>query len=200
MPLRSITTRPSLLGRLRDGDDPLAWRTLVETYRPLLLETCRVRGLQPADADDVVQAVFVGLARGLRTFDYDPTKGRFRDYLFRCLTNAISRWGERRAREQRLPSAQPPGDLPQDPGDLEQVFEREWIHHHYRCAVRRVLERCEPRGVEIFEAAVAGKDAPAIAAALGISEAAVYKSLARTRQRLREAIADQLDAEDGLHG
>lgn len=195
--MASPTTRLSLLVRLKQGDDPAAWHGLEEMYRPMLIRVCRARGLQPADADDVVQNVFVGLVRGLRAFEYDPAKGRFRDYLGRCLLNAMADWARRRGRE--VPASNHAAE-PGGTGDVHAAFEQEWVDHHYRAAVAKVLETCDPRSVEIFQAAMAGRDVPQIAATLGMTEAAVYKALSRTRLRLRELIADQLREEDGTLG
>lgn len=192
-----ITTRISLLNRLRDGDDPAAWKGLEEMYRPMLLRICRVRGLQPADAEDVVQNVFVGLVRGLRAFEYDPARGRFRDYLFRCVEHALVDWARRRGREVRGGSNGLSGAAEED---LEQTLEREWVNHHFRLAIGKVVTICDPRGVEVFRAAMAGRSVREIALAMQMTEAAVYKSLSRTRERLRQMIAEQLDSEDRTHG
>ena len=52
------TTRPSLLIRLRDPMDERAWGEFVEIYGPLVHRLARRRGLQDADAADLVQEVF----------------------------------------------------------------------------------------------------------------------------------------------
>jgi RNA polymerase sigma-70 factor (ECF subfamily) len=201
-----ITTRASLLQRLREGDDPAAWRGLEEMYRPLLLRICRARGLQPADAEDVVQNVFVKLVGGLRNFEYDPAKGRFRDYLFRSVSHGIADWGRRTGRQGSIARLSGSGTALAngvEGGDsaeaLERTMEREWVNHHYRAAIATVLETCDPRGVEVFRAAIAGRSVREIAPAVGMTEAAVYKSLSRTKERLREAIAEQLRREDEPH-
>ena len=46
----SPTTRPSLLVRLRDPQDALAWGQFVDLYAPLVYGYARKRGLQDADA------------------------------------------------------------------------------------------------------------------------------------------------------
>lgn len=170
-------------------------------YRPMLLRVCQVRGLQPADADDVVQTVFVGLVRGLRSFEYDPAKGRFRDYLFRSLSNAMADWGRRRQRDAAKQSGALGGiGIGARDTLLEGAFEREWVQHHYEAAVACVLKTFDPRSVEVFEASIAGRSVSEVAVTLGMTEAAVYKALSRTRERLRELIAEQLREEDRTHG
>src|SRR5437868_6432315 len=50
-------TRPSLLLRLRDARDGVAWSEFVEVYAPLVYGYARKQGLQDADAADVTQEV-----------------------------------------------------------------------------------------------------------------------------------------------
>ena len=196
-----MTTRVSLLTRLRERDDPEAWRGLEAMYRPMLLRLCRARGLQPADAEDVVQSVFVGLVRGLRTFEYDPARGRFRDYLGRSLANAMADWAARRRRDHENRAARSHALVGLNHLEpLEAAFEREWVNHHYQAAIETVLATIDPRSMEVFREAMRGLSPAEIAVAAGMTEAAVYKSLSRTRQRLRDVIAEQLRREDAEHG
>ena len=53
----SPATRASLLVRLRDGGDAGAWREFVHLYAPVIYGFARKRGLQDADAADLMQDV-----------------------------------------------------------------------------------------------------------------------------------------------
>src|SRR5262249_19538676 len=91
MGYQTLDTRRTLLGRIRAGEDvSAAWREFEATYRDMLLRFCLSRGLQLVDAEDAVQQVFTKLVTGLKRFEYDPAKGRFRDYLFRCARSALA--------------------------------------------------------------------------------------------------------------
>jgi hypothetical protein len=50
-------TRATLLDRLRDGRDALAWDELFERYRPLIYSFARHRGCSGRSAEEVVQDV-----------------------------------------------------------------------------------------------------------------------------------------------
>ena len=76
------TTRPSLLIRVRDLSDGSAWAEFVEIYAPLIHRYARRRGLQDADAADIVQDVLREFARCVPRFSYDPQAGRFRGWLY----------------------------------------------------------------------------------------------------------------------
>jgi RNA polymerase sigma-70 factor (ECF subfamily) len=48
-------------------------------YAPLVHRYARRHGLQDADAADLAQDVMIQVARALRSFEYRPERGRFRD-------------------------------------------------------------------------------------------------------------------------
>ena len=86
---RSPETRPSLLLRIRDAQDHAAWVEFVEVYAPLVHAYARTRGLQDADAADVTQDVLQAVANHAERFDYDPSRGSFRGWLFRITLNKL---------------------------------------------------------------------------------------------------------------
>src|SRR5690349_19854571 len=83
------TTSPSLLARLREPDDGRAWAELTEIYAPLVRRVALRRGLQEADADDLVQEVFCAVARAIERQKFDPSRGSFRGWLFRITRNLV---------------------------------------------------------------------------------------------------------------
>lgn len=195
------TTRGSLLSRVRDPADQAAWRDFEARYRELLIRFCRARGLQHADAEDLVQVVFTNLSRSLPAFRYDPAKGRFRDYLFRCARNAISEWA---ARPKIAGGALDPlveRVAADEPSPAEAAdWEREWVAHHYRLAMETVRRTFEARSVEIFDRSVAGEGVASLAASFGMSEQAVHKVRQRIKARMEDLIAEQIREEESIDG
>jgi RNA polymerase sigma-70 factor (ECF subfamily) len=86
---QSPETRPSLLLRIRDASDRIAWGDFVEIYAPLIHSYVRTRGLQDADAADVTQEVLQAIAKHADRFDYDASRGSFRGWLFRITLNKL---------------------------------------------------------------------------------------------------------------
>src|SRR6059058_233713 len=82
-------TSASLLVRIRDGRDQDAWRELVEVYAPVVYGFARKRGLQDADAADVMQDVLRSVARAAERLNYDPSRGSFRGWLYTVSRNKI---------------------------------------------------------------------------------------------------------------
>jgi len=188
-------TRVTLLSRIRDSGDVAAWVEFQERYRGLLLRFCLGRGLQHADAEDVVQTVFAGLARAMPGFVYDPSKGRFRDYLFRCVRNAISAQRRPNAVAGSLDRDEESAGAPEGAGDAD-VWEKEWVAHHYRLAMGTLRMTFDPRSLEVFEHALAGVSPAATAERMGLSVEAVYKARQRVRARMQELVAEQVADED----
>lgn len=195
------TTRASLLSRVRNSDDHDAWRDFQERYRELLLRFCLKRGLQHADAEDVVQGIFLNLSKALPQFVYDPLRGRFRDYLYRCARSGIFGWSRRsNGKWQALDNNgeafadEIPGET-LDPAEAA-IWEQEWVAHHYRMAMESVRADFDQQNVEIFERNLAGDDVAVLAADYGISEQSIYKSRHRIRARLQELVAEQVLEED----
>ncbi len=192
------STRTSLLTRLRDPADQAAWRDFEHRYRELMVRYCQTRGLQRADAEDVVQALLAGLARSLPKFDYDPARGRFRGYLLQCVRNGLAKWKScpehlnRRLGSTEAPKIADDGPTP----DEAEAWEQEWIAHHYRMALETVRRTLEPRDVDIFDRSIAGAKAAELAAELGMTPDAVHKVRQRVRDRMEALIAQQIRQED----
>src|SRR3974390_3328993 len=90
--------RPSLLVRLRNRDDREAWRQFVEIYAPLIYGLARKRGLQEADAADLMQEVFRAVSGAIQSFQYDRSRGSFRGWLYTLARNKLHDFLARRTR------------------------------------------------------------------------------------------------------
>ena len=65
-----------------NGDDASEWARFVELYEPVIrIYITQFGDVGAADADDIVQDIFVRLVDVLRKGEYKPEKGRFRNYL-----------------------------------------------------------------------------------------------------------------------
>lgn len=190
------TTQPSLLLRVRDPSDQQAWCEFEAKYGELILRYCRRHGLQPVDCEDVRQLVWLNLAKGLRSFEYEPARGRFRSYLGRVVQNAIARHFARPDRADRALDQSVLAIVAQGADADDPQWHQEWVDHHYRLAMAHVRTSFDPRSVEIFDRVLAGEAISAVAQTFNVSEQAVHKVKQRIKSRLQELIARQIREED----
>src|SRR5262252_1604919 len=83
----SLETRPSLLNRLKAGDDVASWQEFYRTYGGLIRFFAEKAGLTADEAEEVVQETAIGVARRLPEFVYDPKVCRFKTWLLN-----LTRW------------------------------------------------------------------------------------------------------------
>jgi RNA polymerase sigma-70 factor (ECF subfamily) len=75
------------------------WDYIVSLYAPVVARWCRRAGLQEADADDILQDVFLSVSRHLATFSRDRGSGRFRSWLCSITRSRLADRGRRQGRE-----------------------------------------------------------------------------------------------------
>ncbi len=193
MPAEADATRPSLLLRIRDPQDADSWSNFVDLYSPLLLRYARKRGLQEADAADVTQDVLVQLAKSIRSFEYRPERGRFRDWLGTVVRHRVLRFFKREANQARRADGEWLDDLPatQQDSDWSDAFNA----HILNAALEHVRPHFEETTWEAFRLAwLEQQPATTVAEKLDVPVAGVYLAKSRVLKRLREEV--MLIAED----
>lgn len=77
----SITTRSSLLERIKNLDDAESWREFARTYSDLIRRLALKAQLSEDETEDVLQEVLVSVARNIGTFRYDRKVSSFKRWL-----------------------------------------------------------------------------------------------------------------------
>lgn len=141
----------------------------------------RVTG-SAADAEDVLQTVFLRLAR--RSAEAEPM-GTVEGYLRRAAVNAAVDLVRSRQAARAVPMEDAgPLELMQDPS---QSPERATRSSEIREWLRIAVSRLGPRAAEIFTLRFfEGKDNPEIAEIVGTTTATVAVTLHRTRERIHQ--------------
>ena len=155
----------------------------------------RHQGLQPEDADDIVQVVFADLARNLPTFKYDREKGRFRSYL-----TGLVNWRVM----DRLKASKRDAELKANfweeakaAGGNDDFSERAWQAAAMKEALRRMKPSVSPEHYAAFVAsAVEGQDTDVVTKLYGISRDSLYQIRKRLTAKLHEKLAEVLDEMD----
>src|SRR5262245_26878695 len=188
-----ITTRRSLLVRLRNHSDELAWTEFVEIYTPFLRQLARRRGLQDADADDLVQEVLHTVAGAIDRWDPDPAKGSFRGWLFRIARNlAIDFVAAQRRQPRGTGDANMTlrlEDLPAPDPEASARFDEQYRDRLLQWVAERVRGEFSQLVWQAFwQAGVEGKSAAIVAEALGLTIGTVYQYKSRVVTRLRREV------------
>jgi RNA polymerase sigma-70 factor (ECF subfamily) len=190
-------THITLLARLGDADNSVAWTQFCTRYGGLIRGFALRRGLQAADADDILQDVLLSLSKALPNFTYDPGKGLFRSYLKTVVLHAIFRKSCQKAGAVALGEVDSLTHAAAQAPDVDAIWEAQWRRYHVEQALRTLDGEFSDRDREIFDrVAVAGDDPARIAAESGISVDLVYQIRSRMTRRLSELVKAQV-AEEG---
>lgn len=184
------STASSLLVRLRQESDSEAWSVFVQVYTPLIFRYCTRRGLQEADAADVTQDVLQRIVTQIRTFQYDPERGRFRGWLGTLARHAISDYIARRKKSgQGHGGDSPHPELQELAGENDPAWTQEFNAVIYESAMERVRKEYDEVAWQAFEMVWIAKKKPAeVALILGKPADWVYKTKYNALKRLREEV------------
>lgn len=191
------STRSSVLKAVADTGNEKAWRRLFDLYAGFVFSIARSKGLNDADADDIVQAVFADLARNLPSFKYDREKGRFRAYL-----SSLTRWRINDRLRFGKRDIELKASFMEDAKALmsaadEDFEEREWQSAALEEALRRIKPGVQSAHYAAFVAsAVEGQDTETVARLHGISIDNLYQIRKRLTAKLREAVKQVLEEMD----
>ena len=188
-------TSPSLIRRVVDRD-PEAWRRFTRLYGPLVFHWCRQQGLSEHDAADVMQDVFVSVARSVASYE-DRDGSSFRGWLWTVTRNQIVSFLRKRTRQgvagggtenwQRLLNVAE--SLSDDPDQVTSQFE---IDALYRRGLELVRQEFRPRTWEIFwRNVVEDQTTDTVAAEFDVSANSVRQTRSRVLRRIRQELGDQ---------
>ncbi len=187
-------TRPSLLVRLRNSRDDQAWGEFTAVYEPVIYRMAKRRGLQDADAREVVQEVLMSVASAIDRFDADAA-GSFRGWLARITRNAtVDQFRKLAAREQATGTSDVQRHL--DALEINQECADEFELHRrqqlFRWAAGEVRRRTgEVNWIAFWRTSVNARPIAEVATELEIPEGAVYVARCRILKRIRELVHER---------
>src|SRR5438552_3377300 len=155
----SIQTRPSLLNRLKTGDDTDSWQEFYRVYGKLARDFAIQAGLTDTEADEVVQETAIAVSRHLPEFRYDPKVCRFKTWLLNQSSWRIIDQIKKRAKVGQASRLSRAGETPALPSDdasrtatverepdpaainLDALFDAEWRKNLLGAALEREMEK-----------------------------------------------------------
>jgi len=173
--------------------DADTWSRIVSIYGPVVYRWCRLSGVDESAASDVVQEVFMSVAKGAVDFERKREKGSFRSWL---ATITRSRVRDHYRRQNKQPAGLGGTDALRQLNDIEQVIDSTISGDSARAAIARkvmveVQSEFEPNTWSAFwMTAVEGITGAESAERIGISIASVYQSKSRVLRRLRQRLSE----------
>lgn len=192
-------TRPSLMLRLRDPQDQLAWSEFVSIYEPLVMRLMRQRGLQESDARDVTQQVALAVMQAVERWQPDGQAASFRRWLFAIARKSALKFMERGNR--RIGSArQGVGgtdmlkllhSLPEPEHRTVAEFDDEYRTQIFQWAAERAHGEFRDSTWQAFwRTCVLQQKIGDVAEELGLSAGSVYVARSRVIARLRQLVEE----------
>ena len=190
------STRSSVIRPVANTENEAAWQRFFDLYAGFVFSIARSKGLNDTDADDIVQMVFIDLARNLPSFKYDQEKGRFRPYLA-----ALVKWRViDRLKAVRRDAALKAGFMEEvkETGQGDEEFaDREWKAVAMDHALRRIKSSVRPEHYAAFVAStVEGQDTETVMKLYNLSRDNLYQIRKRLSERLRKVMSEVLTEMD----
>jgi RNA polymerase sigma-70 factor (ECF subfamily) len=184
-------TRLSLIAQVQSPGDREAWDQFVLIYRPVIYRMARRRGMQDADAQDLVQSVFMRVASSIQRWEKNDPETKFRHWLRRVVRNTIFSALSRQPKDAAGGSEMPDllASQPENEKLVEQELATETMREQYLHAAAVVKKDVDPDTWRAFELTVVrGQSCDEAADLLGKSVGAVYAARSRVMRRLREQV------------
>lgn len=183
--------------------DSSSWSRLVTTFGPIVYGWSRTSGIGETDSADLVQEVFLTVARGIGSFERQKETGSFRSWLATITRSRV----RDHLRQQARRTANAVGgtdawqDLQQQADPLLHADGEELggssisLDTAERSLSQQVLESVsvefEAKTWNAFwQTTVEGRSVAEVAADLGMSSASVYQARSRVLRRLRQRLSE----------
>jgi RNA polymerase sigma-70 factor, ECF subfamily len=187
------TSEHELIRRARAGDQD-AFGQLVVMHADRVYGALRRFGLDPSEADEVAQEVFVRAWRGLPRFE---ERAQFSTWLYRIAFNEAKRRLARRAPPRAEPDPDRDDPIVSLPGPAHLGPEAQILDHEFAQTLDRALAQlpAEWRAAVVLRD-IEGLSTQEAAKIVGIGEAAFKSRLHRGRIRLRALLEPYLKLEE----
>ena len=188
-------TNHSLVARVKDLGDGASWIEFMGIYQPVVFRMAKRRGLQDADAHDVMQQVFISVAGAIQRWQPDEKRPPFRAWLTTIAGNAITKALTRRPRDRasgstsvfELIKAQPESDA-HSQAALEMQMELK--KETFRWAAQKVRGDFSQSTWDAFwRTSVLNESVAAVAESTNLKAGAIYVARHRVLARIKEEVA-----------
>ena len=186
-------TSHSLIFRVKNPADGAAWTEFLGIYQPVVFRMARRRGLQDADAQDVIQQVFLSISKSIEGWVPSDLQPPFRAWLTTIARNAITKALTRRPRDAATGSTSMVDLLEAQPDPQETTAEilAEARKELVRWATEQIRsEFSEATWNAFWRTAIEGVPIAEVVKSTGRSAGAVYVARYRVIARLKEKVLE----------
>lgn len=184
-------TNESLIVQVRDPSNRAAWDQFEQLYRPVIFRIARAKGLQHADALDLVQQVLISISSAIDRFNKQHEGVRFRNWLGRITRNAILKALTRQPRDRASGGSDVLdilSEIPADP-ETEALINLEYRRELFQRAAQQVRSQSQEVTWLAFEMTELQQiSIERTSALLQISTGSVYAARSRIMRRIRNTI------------
>ncbi|MEM7391268.1 MAG: sigma-70 family RNA polymerase sigma factor [Verrucomicrobiota bacterium] len=186
-----VETRQTLIIRLRNPSAEADWEDFYQQYWRIIIRYAMKLGLAEDAAEDVLQETMMALLKTMPTFDYDPKKGRFLNFLLTITHRKAIGIMRKRSRESSVPLDRAPLVTDETAASAFEQMEQRWQQSVWEEAWQRFRDdiSIEKTTIDVFQAYVINGDPPdQVAQRFKMKTNAVYRVKNRVVKRLqREA-------------
>ena len=187
-------TSDSLIIQVRDSSDRDAWERFEQLYRPVIFRIARAKGLQHADALDLVQQVLLSVSDAIPRYEKRDEGTPFRNWLNRITRNAIVKALSRGPRDRASGGTEILDvlhEVPSADGAIDALIDKEYRREIYTKAASVVrLEVADTTWLAFEMTVLQSRSIEKAASSLGISTGSVYAARSRVIRRLRDAVTE----------
>lgn len=190
-------TRASLILRLKDAEDVAAWDEFAAIYAPVIFRVATSRGFQAADAENLVQEVFLAVANSVASWLERDDRGRFRAWLLRIARNeSVDMLTERATRPLGRDGSTADRDLANLPArdEFSSALDLEYERAVFHWAAEQVRAAVSVQTWDAFWlTSIDGLSVNEVAERLNTRPGNVYVSRSRVMSRVKQLVQEYED-------
>ena len=167
------------------------WDRFYRSYSRIIQRFAMACGMQDCDVDECSQEVWLAVVNGLKTFEHDPARARFRSWLYRIVSNNAADQVRDRVKHSALSLNDSSRSFElHDPGPAPmQNLDAAWRSELLREAISVLKEKTTPRDFTIFsERTIRKTPATRVAEKFDMNDGAVRVVDHRLRKQLQDIL------------
>jgi len=193
-PKEYSATSPTLIEKVKNSDDNIAWARFYQKYKPIIRSAASRHGLRPDEVDEVLQTVMGKVGGKIGDFIYQKEKGGFRNWIRTIVRFTAIDILRKRSRKEMAEVQLPADDELEveevDDSAVQELAELRGILIPEAMKIVRAKVNISSDNARILSALYNGQSAKDISAATGFKAQAVHNVLHRYREVFEEAVKE----------